>query len=133
MEIGGEDIILSCPIPHRETIQYAICSIVKFHWEDLVIENDGEGVYRDWPTTPVPFQHLADEIFIYENDKAYNIWTAKGADPSVENKMIHVITCDHENEFTIVVGSREGKMKEILESILTFSNAAGVRFKEVSE
>lgn len=109
--IGGIDI----PIPTRggESSLIAAVRAIRQYWPDSVLENGstGERFASYWQT---PFDKL-QEVFVYRDTHAADVWDAEGAIPDFSNSMIHLIS--EESLATIVVDELDPAMKEMVGAI----------------
>lgn len=93
MEIGGIDIIFKMSVPVDSGIHY-MKNILSRYYPNGIIETDS----------------FRDEFFIYENQKAKDIWDSG----EVEDSMIYVI--GSENTITLVVNRNPKLITKMVES-----------------
>ncbi len=110
MEIGGYDLLFDKPSGMTYAdLEAGILKVCKSFWPDMVIE------YDDLPDSP-PTWH---EFFIYENQRAKDLWDEKGYSRRyTHNSMVYVIIDEeykHGCHGTIVVDNPTGyKVKHII-------------------
>lgn len=117
--IGGIDIQLAAR-GVAQPLETAARAIL-LRWPQAVFENGLTGErYESFPD--VPFTEL-DEIFVYRDGAAANVWDAAGAIPATHNLMIHLIK--DEGLITAVVDERDAAMDEMVSAIASgFSSEA---------
>ena len=110
--IGGTDIVIPAKGGHAPL---DLClRIIGRYWPAAVFEDALTGQHYDRYEL-VPISRLT-EMLVYKNSVAANEWEQKGADPSLENTMIHLLR--GENTLTVVVDNpQQHPMKELLDSI----------------
>ncbi len=109
--IGGIDI----RIPNRagqESVEAAVCAIRQM-WPRAVFENGNTAEYYGhfWQ---IPFGYV-DELFVYRDANAADLWEENGAIPAAANLMVHVIY--DEALITVVIDTLTEEMEAIVESI----------------
>jgi hypothetical protein len=62
----------------------------------------------------VPFCEI-EELFVYRDSRAADLWDAEGAVPEAYNSMIHVIA--GEGLLTLVIDEEDGEMNSILAAV----------------
>jgi hypothetical protein len=110
--IGGIDI----PIRTRAAESSLIAAVraIRQYWPEAVFENGstGERYQSYWDT---PFDSL-DEVFVYRDSGAADIWDSEGAIPAAYNSMIHLVA--EEGLTTVVIDDLEDRaIKEMVEAI----------------
>jgi len=110
--IGGVDVRI--PTQAGDSALVAAARAVLRAWPHAVFEDGVTG--RRYPSFwPTPLDRL-EEVFIYRDESAADLWDDEGAVPSALNSMIHVIS---EEGFTTVVvdDPHDATMEAMIESI----------------
>ncbi len=109
--IGGIDIRL--PTRCGESSVEVAVRAIRQKWSHAVFENGTTGErYADFAT--IPFGHI-EELFVYRDTGAAEVWEAEGAIPAAINTMIHIVPDD--DSLTVVVDERDAAMNEIIAAI----------------
>jgi hypothetical protein len=86
--IGGIDIQI--PTLAGESSLIAAARAIRQYWPNCTFENGSTGVrYESYWLTPFD---LLDEVFVYRDAEAADVWDEEGAIPNVYNSMIHLIS-----------------------------------------
>ncbi len=109
--IGGVDI--SIPTKTGALSLEAAVRVVRQFWIDAVYEN-GETGERYPRFEDIPFGKL-DEVFIYRDSGAADVWEEKGAVPEAFNSMVHLISDD--DTLTLVVDGMNLEMEQLSDAI----------------
>jgi hypothetical protein len=109
--IGGIDVRIPS-IADDLSLEVAVRAIRQV-WPRAVFENGLTGERYD-SFGEIPFGEV-EEIFVYRDRAAAEIWDAQGAMPEASNTMIHLIA--DPGWVTAVVDQRTGEINEILAAI----------------
>jgi hypothetical protein len=110
--IGGVDIRI--PTGAGESSLIVAARAIRQYWPHAVFENGSTGHrYQSYWDTPLD---QLEEVFVYRDLAAADVWDAEGAVPAAINTMIHVIADD--GLATIVVDEpQSAAMKTIVAAI----------------
>jgi hypothetical protein len=86
---------------------------IRQRWPGAVLENGTTG-QRYESFAEVPFEGL-EELFVYRDPDAADLWDAEGATPAATNTMVHLLA--DEGTITAVVDERTPEMEAILTAI----------------
>lgn len=109
--IGGIDVRLQTGAG-VESVEVAVRAIRQL-WPRAVFENGntGERYNQFWQ---VPFGEV-EELFVYRDPCAADVWDRSGAIPEAQNTMIHVLY--DEGLLTIVIDERTSEMEAAIDAI----------------
>lgn len=109
--IGGVDI--SVPTKAGALSLEASVRVVRQLWIDAVYENAETG--ERYPSfEDIPFGRL-EEVFIYRNLRAADLWEERGAVPEALNSMVHLFS---DNDLlTLVVDEVNPEMEQLSNAI----------------
>ncbi len=110
--IGGIDIEIPARAGER-SMQVAVRAMIQC-WPKAVFENGLTGERYDdyWH---IPFGPELEEIFVYRDSDAADVWDAEGAVPDVYNTMVHAIA--DEETITVVMDVKDAVAEMILAAI----------------
>ena len=109
--IGGIDIQL--PTRCGESSVEVAVRAIRQRWSHAVFENGTTGErYDDF--AQIPFGNI-EELFVYRDSDAADVWEAEGAIPAALNTMIHIVPDD--DTLTVVVDDRDAAMDAIIAAI----------------
>ena len=83
------------------------------HWPHAAFEDATTGQRFD-QFHEIPFGTL-DEIFVYRDAQADDVWDAVGAIPAVHNTMIHILV--DEGLLTLVVDQSDNEMQQVAAAV----------------
>jgi hypothetical protein len=106
--IGGIDVHLPT-MAGASSIEVAVRAI-RQSWPSASFENGitGERYDHFWQ---IPFGEI-EELFVYQDSAAADIWEAEGAVPAAFNTMIHLIPDD--DLLCVVVDEKDEAMEQLL-------------------
>jgi hypothetical protein len=109
--IGGIDIRLATRCG-ESSLEVAVRAI-RQKWSHAVFENGTTGE-RHADFAQIPFGNIED-VFVYRDTNAAEVWETEGAIPAAFNTMIHIVPDD--DTLTLVVDERDAEMNEIIAAI----------------
>lgn len=120
--IGGVDI----EIPTRAGRAALDASVraIRSIWPKAVFENAENGERYD-RFGEIPFNRL-EEIFVYRDERARDLWAAEGAVPAAANLMIHLII-DGSGLFVVMDDDTTEEMRSVLGAIRILLDGQNVR------
>jgi len=110
--IGGTDIVIPTGGGHAPL---DLClRVMRHYWREAVFEDALTGDrYDRYESLPIG---RLKEILVYQNGAAAKEWDKKGADPSLENTMIHLLLGE-KTLTTVVDNVDEPGMRGLLDAI----------------
>jgi len=109
--IGGIDIRLPSPAGLK-SLEVAVRA-VRQQWPRAAFENGNTGE-RYERFSEIPFGDV-EELFVYRDADAAEVWNDKGAIPEVSNTMIHLL--QDEGLITAVIDEQTPEMETIINAI----------------
>jgi len=111
--IGGVETRIPTA-PGAAPVEVAVRAICR-HWPDAVFEDAITAVRYNQSQSISLGQ--AEELFVYRDREAADIWEASGAIPAVYNTMIHLVPDD--DALTLVVDKHDREMDQIIADVAT--------------
>ncbi len=113
--MGGVDI--GIPTWAGDSALLASFRAIRLFWRNAVVENGATGT-RFAGYGGIPFEEL-EEVFVYQDRAAADLWDAEGAVPAALNKMIHLIA-DEQLTTVVVDEPDDPTMKQMVASIKSY-------------
>lgn len=111
--IGGIDVEI--PSLAGDCSIEAAVRAIRLHWPSATYENASTGDrYSEF--SDIPFGQL-DELFVYRDRAAAELWDAEGATPATANTMVHLLA--EEGHLIVAIDIRDADMNRLLNVVAT--------------
>lgn len=110
--VGGIDVRIPSTGDCSVSIEAAVRAI-RHCWPSATYEN-AVTADRYSRFSEIPFGRM-DELFVYRDSRAAELWDAEGATPATTNTMVHLLVDD--SQLTVVIDERNTETDRLIAAI----------------